>query len=130
MGDQSISELFEQGVVLFPDIEVRAAEKQWYASPAWPGIFMKDLVTGKETGGAFSYHLMRVDRNHEIPDHAHETQWAWNVVLGGTGSFVLGGRQVPVEVGQTFVTPPRIHHAVSAGDDELLLLAIFVPALT
>jgi len=129
MGQQDLLELFEHGTVLFPDLEVRAAEKPWYASPTWKGVFLKDLVTGKETGGAFSYHLMRVERNSEIPDHAHETQWSWNVVLGGTGLFVLGGRRVPVEVGQTFVTPPQVHHAVSAGDDELSLLAIFVPAL-
>ena len=128
MGQQDISELFERGAVLSPDLEVRAAEKPWYAPPAWKGVFLKDLVTGKETGGAFSYHLMRVERNCEIPDHAHETQWSWNVILGGTGFFVLGGRQVPVEVGQTFITPPRVHHAVSAGD-EILLLAIFAPAL-
>jgi quercetin dioxygenase-like cupin family protein len=126
---QDLSELFEQGAVLFPDLEVRAAEKPWYAPPAWKGVFLKDLVTGKETGGAFSYHLMRVERNCEIPDHAHETQWSWNVILRGAGSFVLGGKQVPVEVGQTVVTPPRVHHAVSAGDDEILLQAIFVPAL-
>ena len=86
-------------------------------------------MTGKETGGAFSYHLMRVERNCGIPDHGHETQWSWNVVLSGAGTFVLGGRRVPVEVGQTFITPPRVHHAVSAGDDEISLLAIFAPAL-
>jgi len=129
MEQQDLSELFEKGAVLFPDLEVRAAERPWNASPAWNGVFVKDLVTGKETGGAFSYHLMRVERNCEIPDHDHETQWSWNVVLRGAGSFVLGGRRVPVEVGQTFITPPHVHHAVSAGDDEILLLAIFAPAL-
>jgi hypothetical protein len=49
------------------------------------------------------------------------------VVLGGAGSFVLGGRRVPVETVQMFVTPPSIIHAVSAGD--IVLVAIFVPAL-
>ena len=129
MKQQNISKLFEDGTVLLPDLEVRAAEKLWYAPPSWQGVFLKDLVTGNETAGAFSYHLMRVERTCEIPDHAHETQWSWNVVLAGTGLFVLGGREVPVEVGQTFITPPHVHHAVSAGDDELSLLAIFAPAL-
>ena len=72
---------------------------------------------------------MRVERNREIPDHAHETQWSWNVIRGGTGSFILGERRVPVEEGQTFITPPGIHHAVSAGDADIMLLAIFAPAL-
>ncbi len=129
MVQQDISDLFEQGTVLLPDLEVRAADTPWYAPPTWRGVFLKDLVTGKETGGAFSYHLMRVERNCEIPDHDHETQWSWNVILAGTGSFILGDRQVPVEVGQTLITPPRVHHAVSAGDADIVLLAIFAPAL-
>lgn len=129
MGQPDITEPLEQGAVIFPDLEVRAAERPWYTPPAWKGVFLKDLVTGKETGGAFSYHLMRIERGSEIPDHDHETQWSWNVVLRGVGSFVLGGRRVPVEVGQTFITPPRVHHAVRAGDDEIVLLAIFAPAL-
>ena len=105
-------------------------EKPWYSHPAWNGVFLKDLVTAKETGGAFSYHLVRVSRNCEVADHDHETQWEWNVVLAGTGSFLLDGREVPVVgPGQTFVTPPRTHHTVSAGSDELSLLALFVPAL-
>lgn len=39
------------------------------------------------------------------------------------------GGGVPVEAGQTIVIPPRSHHTVSAGDEELALLAIFVPTL-
>jgi quercetin dioxygenase-like cupin family protein len=129
MEQYDISELFEQGALLYPDLEVRADEKPWYAPPVWNGVFLKDLVTGQETGGAFSYHLVRVRPNCEVADHDHETQWEWNVVLGGTGSFLIGGKEIPVTPGQTFVTPPRHHHTVSAGDSDLSLLAIFVPAL-
>lgn len=39
--------------------------------------------------------------------------------MDGTFSYHL----VPVEVEQTFVTPPRKHQTVSAGDDEFPLLA-------
>jgi quercetin dioxygenase-like cupin family protein len=129
MEQQGILGLFEQGAVLFPDFEVAGGKGSWHPVPAWNGVFLKDLVTGKETGGAFSYHLMRIQRNGEIPGHDHETQWSWNLVFAGTGSFVLGGKGVPIKVGQTFITPPGVHHAVRAGDDEVVLLAIFVPAL-
>ncbi len=130
MEQHDISELFEQGAVLFPGLEVRAIEKPWYSHPAWNGVFLKDLVTAKETGGAFSYHLVRVSRNCEVADHDHESQWEWNVVLAGTGAFLVDGREIPVvRPGQTFVTPPRTHHTVSAGNVELSLLALFVPAL-
>ncbi len=130
MEQHDFKEAFEQGTLLFPGLEVRAAEKPWYAHPAWNGVFLKDLVTGDETGGAFSYHLVRVSRNCEVADHGHETQWEFNVVLGGTGSFIIEGSEVPVvQPGQTFITPPRTHHTVNAGSEELSLLAIFAPAL-
>lgn len=130
MKQRGISEPFEQGAVLFPGLEFRTMEKPWYAHPAWNGVFLKDLVTAKGTGGAFSYHLVRVSRNCEVADHDHESQWVWNVVLGGTGSFLVEGREISVvQPGQTFVTPPRTHHMVSAGNDELSLLALSVPAL-
>lgn len=129
MEHRDISEAFEQEAVLFPGLEIGAMEKPWDSYPAWNGVFLKDLVTGNETGGAFSYHLVRVSRNCEVADLDHETQWEWNAAIAGTGSF-LHGREVPVvRPGQTFVAPPRTHHTVSAGSDELPLLALFVPAL-
>ncbi|HIH03811.1 MAG TPA: cupin domain-containing protein [Methanoregulaceae archaeon] len=130
MEQRGISEPFEQGAVLFPGLEFRAMEKPWYSHPARNGVFLKDPVTTKETGGAFSYHLVRVSRNCEVADHDHELQWVWNVVPAGKGSFLVDGREAPVaQPGQTVVTPPRTHHTVSAGNDELSLLAPFVPAL-
>lgn len=130
MVQHDISEPFEKGEVRLPDLEVRAMGTPWYSHPVWDGVYLKDLVTARETGGAFSYHLVRVSRNCEVADHDHETQWEWNVVLAGTGAFLLDGRTVPIRrPGQTFVTPPRIKHTVSAGDVELSLLALFVPAL-
>lgn len=124
-----ISALFEEARILFPDRDIRTAERDWYPNSAWDGVFLKDLVTGKETGGAFSYHLVRIRPHCEVPDHDHETQWEWNVVLGGRGSFLIGGKKVSVEVGQTFVTPPGDRHTVCADSEELTLLALFVPAL-
>ena len=121
--------VFEQGAVLFPDLEVRAAERPGYAPPAWKGVFLKDLVTGKETGGAFELppHACRA----ELRDPRLRPRDAVVVERGRRrhGFLRPRGRAVPVQVGQTFVTPPRVHHAVSAGDVEISLLAIFVPAL-
>jgi quercetin dioxygenase-like cupin family protein len=105
-------------------------DRPWYPHPDGNGVFLKDLVTGSETGGAFSYHLVRIEPLCEVADHIHETQWEWNAVLGGTGSFLVHGASVPVgRPGRTFVTPPRMPHGVRAGRVELSLLALFVPAL-
>ncbi len=87
MEQHDIKEAFEQGTLLFPGSEFRAMEKPWYSHPAWNGVFLKDLVTAKETGGAFSYHLVRVSRNCEVADHDHET--AVGVERGPRGHGLL-----------------------------------------
>lgn len=126
---KKISEIFEQGVVVFPGAETESDAKPWYPLPGCKGVFLKDLVTGKETGGKFSYHLVRVWKDSEVADHDHETQWEWNLVISGKGTFVIGNKEVAIAAGQTFVTPPKNHHTVSAGHEDLSLLALFVPAL-
>jgi len=129
MESKKISEIFEQGVVIFPGAETEANAKPWYPLPGCSGVFLKDLVTGKETGGRFSYHLVRIWKEREVADHDHETQWEWNLVIGGKGTFVIGDKEVATAPGQTFVTPPKNHHTVIAGHEDLSLLALFVPAL-
>ncbi|PWR69842.1 cupin domain-containing protein [Methanospirillum lacunae] len=97
--------------------------------PGWVGVSLKDIITGKETGGAFSYHLVKITRHCEVPSHDHETQWEWNVILKGTGSFVIQEKETQVTTGETYVTPPGISHTVKAGNSELVITAVFVPAL-
>ena len=129
MEPKKILDLFEQGSILYPDIEVEAAKKPWYEHPLCKGVFLKDLVTGGETGGKFSYHLVRIWKDCEVLRHDHETQWELNVVLDGKGVFYFENREIQTEKGQVFVTPPKIHHTVSAGTEDLSLLAVFIPAL-
>lgn len=90
MAQHDISAPFERAPVFFPGLEIRAAKRDWYPAPAWDRVYLKDLVTAKETGGAFSDHLVRVRPQCEVADHDHEVKWKWNVVLAGTGSFLIG----------------------------------------
>lgn len=129
MEQQHVSDLFEQGVVLFPRHEIKAVTRPWYSHPAWNGVYLKDLVTGKETGGKFSYHIVRIEKGCEVADHNHEDLWEWNVILNGKGVFTLDNTENATKPGQTFATPPGTHHTVSAGNEELSLLALFIPAL-
>jgi quercetin dioxygenase-like cupin family protein len=129
MESRNLAALFERGPVIAPDRETDAADRPWYSLPGSHGVFLKDLVTGKETGGAFSYHLVRIEKTCEVPDHDHATQWEWNMVLRGNGTFLMGDKEVAIQPGQSFATPPENHHTVSAGSEELSLVAVFVPAL-
>ena len=129
MDPADLSSLLENGAVIFPGHTTDAADRPWRAPPGSNGVFLKDLATGEETGGKFSYHLVRIEKNGEVADHDHETQWEWNMILRGKGTFLLGDKEVTIQPGQSFATPPKNHHTVSAGDEELSLVAVFVPAL-
>jgi quercetin dioxygenase-like cupin family protein len=124
-----VSRIFDQGMVIFPDHKEDINKKSWYTPPGWVGVSLKDIITGKDTSGAFSYHLVKIARHCEVPPHAHEAQWEWNVILNGTGSFVIQETEMPVTIGETYVTPPGISHTVKAEDRELVITAVFVPAL-
>ncbi|MCK9593107.1 MAG: cupin domain-containing protein [Methanoregula sp.] len=129
MDPKRLMEIFEQGGVFFPETDTGAVTQPWYSHHACEGVFLKDLVKGKETGGKFSYHIVRVSKDCKVMDHNHETQWEWNLVISGKGIFVIGDKEVTMAPGQTFITPPTIHHTVSAGDEDLSLMALFIPAL-
>lgn len=129
MDSKQLAEIFEQGGVFFPGHKTEEILHPWYSHHACKGVFLKDLVTGKETGGKFSYHIVHISKDCEVIDHDHETQWEWNMVISGSGVFVIGDKEVTMAPGQTFVTPPKIHHSVNAGDEDVSLMALFVPAL-
>jgi len=123
-----VSKIFDQGMVVFPD-HMEDIKKSWYTPPGWIGVSLKDIISGKDTDGAFSYHLVRIAKRSEVPSHAHDTQWEWNVILNGNGSFVIQEKEMQVTIGETYVTPPGISHTVKAGNSELVITATFVPAL-
>ncbi len=86
-----------------------------HAHPAWNGVSVKDLVTAEGTDGSSRYLPVRISRT---------------CAIAGTEPLRVDEREVSVRGrGQTFVTPPRTHQIVSAGDVELSLLALVVPAL-
>jgi quercetin dioxygenase-like cupin family protein len=119
----------EQEIVHFPNFRVDTQDTPWYQHPEWDGVFLKDLIGGKDTGGAFSYHLVQVWKDCRILDHDHATQWEWNRVISGKGVFTFGDAEIPFVPGQTFVTPPGVRHGVRVYHSDLTLLAMFVPAL-
>lgn len=129
MEQKKAEDIFDEDIVFFSDLEIESSKKPWYQHPECKGVFLKDLVSGKDTSGRFSYHLVKVWKNCEVSDHSHDTRWEWNRIIGGSGVFILGDKEVGIKPGQTFVTPPGIHHTVGAYDEDLSLLALFIPAL-
>ncbi|MGE4421680.1 MAG: cupin domain-containing protein [Pseudodesulfovibrio sp.] len=120
---------FDTGLVTGTKTRKDAADLPWHQHPTFAGVSLKHLVTGAETDGRFSAHLVRLEPGAEIGDHVHETSWELHEVAEGSGECLLEGRSIPYAPGLVAVMPERAPHRVKAGRDGLCLLAKFVPAL-
>ena len=105
------------------------ASLPWNGHPVFAGVALKHLVTAAESGGLFSYHLVRIDPGCAIGDHLHDPQLETHEVLAGVGECDIGGVGVAYEPGVVAIMPPRVRHEVRAGEDGLLLFAKFMPPL-
>jgi len=117
----------ENGSVILPHALIHASAIPWVPHSRLAGVFLKDLVSSGETHGSFSYHLVRVERQATVPDHLHADQWEWNMILEGSGVFLMGEDEIPVKPGQSYGIPPGVNHTITAGDETLILCAFFFP---
>jgi quercetin dioxygenase-like cupin family protein len=129
MKETGVIDLFNEAKIIYPEKEVDAKEKTWYEHPAFKGVFLKDLVAGKETGGQFSCHIVKIEKWCEVGNHSHDVQWEFNEAIEGYGVFILGEKEIRFTPGYSFATPPGVAHTVVAEGQDLYLLAKFIPAL-
>lgn len=129
MSQDKVLELFNNGKVIFPGDDVDVAKLPWLEHPVFKGVFLKNLVNASDTKGAFSCHIVKVLKGSEVGEHSHKSEWEFNEALKGVGSFVINGKKYACKPGFSFATPPGITHIVSAPDEDVYLLAKFMPAL-
>ncbi len=118
-----------QGKIVIPEKDVDVAKLPWYEHPGFKGVFLKNLVTAEDTNGAFSCHVVKVKKGFDVGEHYHNAEWEFNEVLEGSGTFIINGKKFTCKPGFSYVTPPGIAHIVSAPDEDICLLAKFIPAL-
>jgi len=102
----------------------------WNPHPTFPGVALKHLVTGADTGGALSAHLVRVDAGCSLLEHVHADKLELHEVVRGAGTCALADKTVHYEPGACGLIPPGVLHSVRADAGETLyILAKFAPAL-
>ena len=122
-------EIFNIGKLALPDKNIGFEKIEWSKHPTFEGVELKHIVTGKDTEGLFSYHLVRIAPNCSIKEHIHETQLETHEVISGKGLCINDGVSIPYEAGTISIMPAGIKHEVNAGDEGLYLFAKFMPPL-
>jgi quercetin dioxygenase-like cupin family protein len=102
---------------------------EWNAHPVFKGVFLKHILTGADTGGQISSHIVKIDPFCELGNHTHEGRVEIHEVVSGTGSCLINGSEYSYTCGVTAVIPECAPHSVRAGADGLYLMAKFTPAL-
>ncbi len=120
---------FMNGLSRFPHTDKAIADLPWNEHPVFKGVAMKHLVTGSETSGNISLHLVRIAPHCAIGQHNHATQWELHQVLEGSGETLLEGKSLAYTPGTVGTMPVGENHEVRAGKDGLILLATFSPPL-
>ena len=109
--ENRLFEAFNQGRFLGPGRTVDFGNIPWSKHPTFEGVELKHILTSAETGGAYSYHLVRIAPGKSI-------LYALN-----------DGVKIQYEPGVISVMLAKVHHEVHAGDEGLYLFAKFMPAL-
>jgi quercetin dioxygenase-like cupin family protein len=119
----------DNGRVILPGKECSAADLPWKPHPAFKGVYLKHLVTAKDTEGRFSAHLVKVDPEREIGEHRHEGTLELHEVVQGQGVCHTRGLELDYRPGVVSLMPASEPHRILAGPEGLCLLAKFAPAL-
>jgi quercetin dioxygenase-like cupin family protein len=122
-------EYMANNTVIHRDREQKIDELPWNEHPKFNGVFLKHLVTGADTEGKLSCHVVKIDPHCILEEHAHEGQWELHEVIQGSGFLLLAAKEAPFHPGQMAVIPEGTKHKVTAGKEGLVLRAHFFPAL-
>lgn len=127
--NNEVFEAFNKGRLSIVDGDVAFDQIHWSKHPTFEGVELKHIVTGKDTNGQFSFHLVRIAPGKEICNHIHETQLETHEVISGSGVCINDGKKIEYEAGVISIMTAKIPHEVKAGTEGLYLFAKFMPAL-
>lgn len=119
----------DNGKLLSPQDKISFSDIPWSKHPSFEGVELKHMITSKQTGGQFSYHLVRIAPNKSIGSHVHKEQLETHEVIAGKGLCMNDGVEILYEPGVISIFPINRPHEVNAGADGLYLFAKFIPAL-
>jgi quercetin dioxygenase-like cupin family protein len=129
MNNLQVFKAFENGALRLSQSEKSFIDIPWSKHPTFDGVELKHILTANDTGGIFSFHLVRIAPNKSIKNHIHETQLETHEVVSGSGICVNNGQVLNYEEGVVSIFPAGIHHEVNANSEGLYLFAKFIPAL-
>ncbi len=123
-----ILETMGRGAVIYRCKDESMDEVPWMEHARFKGIYLKHVVKGADTDGMLSCHIVRIEPNCVLDEHAHDDQWELHEVAGGSGILLFDTKERLYQSGSVAIIPKGVKHKVVAGQTGLVLLAKFFPA--
>ena len=121
MGNE-VFDAFDEGRFEVPGKTIGFSDIPWSKHPTFQGVELKHIVKGEETGGAYSFHMVRIAPNCSILDHIHDPQLETHEVIAGYGTCINDGKEIEYVPGVISIMPAKVHHEVHAGEEGLFLM--------
>jgi quercetin dioxygenase-like cupin family protein len=129
VNEEAVVNKILKGTVYALKKDTAIEELPWNPHPSFKGVALMHLVTGQDTNGQFSAHVVHVQAGCEIGAHIHEGKWEMHEVISGRGKCMLRDKCLNYQIGSAAILPPDVTHQVKAAEEDLYILAKFVPAL-
>jgi quercetin dioxygenase-like cupin family protein len=118
--------MFENGRLTVNGETKDLGPQPWNPHKDFEGVYLKNVVTGDKTGGAFTCHLVRIEPDKKIGMHAHPACIELHEVIFGDGMCVTEQGDIPYAPGSIAVLAVNSPHEVRAGKQGLYLFAKFI----
>ncbi len=129
METKKISTNIANGIIHYTDRTANISDVEWAKHPNFKGVYLKHMIKGADTDEFFSSHLVKIDPNCCLENHCHENQVELHEVIEGYGTCLLIEESFDYHLGKMAVIPRGEGHMVKAGENGLILLAKFFPAM-
>lgn len=96
--------------------------------PVFAGVELARLVGPADGGGTLATLLVSLAPGARMAPHRHDHQTEQHLVLAGSGRIVTETTERAYAPGSLFVIAENLEHSVIAGEDGMVLLAVFTPA--
>lgn len=129
MTGSSIAEKLAGGMVYGSDGSRDVSRCEWNSHPKFSGVYLKHVISAEQTDGLFSSHLVKVAPGCSLDTHVHADQLELHEVITGHGLCRLVDMELAYEPGKMAVIRKGEEHRVEAGENGLIIMAKFFPAL-
>ena len=117
------------GIIFSTHEEKAVGDLPWNPHASFKGVYLKHLITGKETDNRLSCHIVKIEPGCVLDTHVHDGKIEIHEVVAGSGKMYLDGREIAYSQGKICIIPANMPHKVVAGKEGMYILAKFTPSL-